>query len=83
MTPEKITAVYEQESDSCQDYGTQELTIETDDAGAGKFIRFHTNDHGWSLDSIDEINEIFNDILKRARVQGNSFNRNSVDWKNS
>ena len=83
MTPEKITAVYEQESDSCQDYGTQELTIETDDAGCGKFIRFHTNDYGWSFDSIDELIEIFNDFITRAGVKNNSSNRNSMDRTNS
>ena len=83
MTPEKITAVYEQESDSCQDYGTQELTIETDDAGAGKFVRFFTGEYGWSFDSIDELIEIFNDFITRAGVKDNSSNRNSMDRKNS
>ena len=82
MIPEKVTAVYEQNTDACQDFDIQQLTIETD-AGAGKFIRFYTNDYGWSFDSIDEIIEIFNDFLTRAGVQDNSNNRNSMDWKNS
>ena len=61
----------------------QLIPIETDDAGAGKFVRFFTGEYGWSFDSIDELIEIFNDFITRAGVKDNSSNRNSMDWKNS
>ena len=83
MIPEKVTAVYEQNTDACQDFDIQQLTIETDDAGGGKFVRFFTGEYGWSFDNVNEIIDIFNDFLARAGVQDNSDNRNSMDWKNS
>ena len=58
---------YTQDLDSCQsDNGEcQVLTIETDDAGGGKFYRMFTGSMGWSF---SDIVSILKDMQCRTRV---------------
>ena len=61
---------YTQDLDSCQsDNGEcQVLTIETDDAGGGKFYRMFTGSMGWSFNDLDELVSILKDMQCRTRV---------------
>lgn len=65
----KVTIEYTQDLDSCQlesEVGEccQVLTIETDDAGGGKFMRFSTN--SWSIDKLEDLVDVFEDFKKRS-----------------
>ena len=70
ITLDYVKVRYTQDLDSCQeDNGEcQELIIETDDAGAGKFYRMFTGNKGWSFNDIDELVSILNDMQCRTRV---------------
>lgn len=70
----KVTVKYVQDLDCCQsekDYpeGIQILTVTTDDGGGGKFIRLHTGESGWSLDSIEDIIKILSDFKQRTTCE--------------
>ena len=70
ITLDYVKVRYTQDVDSCQeDNGEcQELTIETDDAGGGKFYRMFTGSMGWSFSDIDELISILKDMQCRTRV---------------
>lgn len=77
ITLEKVVAVYSQELDCCQsakDYPEecQRITFETDDGGGGKFVRFKTEDSGWSVDSLDAFMEVYKDFEKRFEIYSNN-----------
>lgn len=59
----KIT--YIQDSDSTEEDFDQLLTIETRDAGGGKFL--HLKTEGWSFDSIEDLVDVLNDFNKRIQ----------------
>ena len=68
----KIT--YCQELDCCQsveDYPEelQYLTLESDDGGAGKFIRMKVGDSGWSFSTIKDLEEVLADFKKRSGIK--------------
>ena len=72
---DEVTAVYSQEADCCQasdDY--QVITFKAVDGGGGKFIRFSTGELGWSLDSLDDFIEIYNDFKRRFEVNQDKSN---------
>ena len=63
---DEVQITYLQNPDNCSgenDY--QELTIITKDGGGGKYINFKTNEHGWSIGELKDLEEIFNDFQKR------------------
>lgn len=70
ITLDYVKVRYTQDVDACQeDNGEcQELTIETDDAGGGKFYRMFTGSMGWSFNDIDELVSILKDMQCRVRV---------------
>lgn len=70
VTLEYAKVKYTQDLDSCQeDNGEcQVLTIETDDAGSGKFYRMFTGSMGWSFNDLDELISILKDMQCRTRV---------------
>jgi hypothetical protein len=62
-----ITAVYHQDPDSCsEDEDYQKLTIQTDDAGAGKFFIISTQ--RWAFSDIDELVATLADFKKRSGI---------------
>jgi hypothetical protein len=70
---ESMKVEYMQELDSCQStseypIGIQCLTIETDNAGGGKFLRIHTGEAGWSINDIEELVNILKDFRKRCSL---------------
>ncbi len=74
---EKVSATYTQELDCCQSEKDhpdecQILTLETDDGGGGKFIRFKTGEAGWSISDIEELELVINDFKKRYSCEDNS-----------
>ena len=73
VTLDKVIAIYTQELDCCQsakDYpeDVQRITFETEDGGGGKFVRFKTDESGWSLDSVDSLIELYKDFEKRFQI---------------
>ena len=68
----KLTAEYTQDLDNCQSSfevgeDLQTLTIETDDAGEGKFFRMKIGSSGWSFDEIDEVVTVLEDFKNRLK----------------
>ena len=70
----KVKITYCQELDCCQsakDYPEelQYLTLESDDGGAGKFIRMKVGDSGWSFSTIKDLEEVLADFKKRSGIK--------------
>ena len=67
---EEVQIKYLQGPDNCSgedDY--QELTLITKDGGGGKYINFKTNEYGWSIDKVEDLEKIFNDFKKRISYE--------------
>lgn len=68
---ESLSATFSQSGDAYQDsHVVQTLNIEAIDAGSGFFLRLKTDEHGWSIDSKEEILEIierFNNALSNLK----------------
>ena len=70
----KVKITYCQELDCCQsveDYPEelQYLILESDDGGAGKFIRMKVGDSGWSFSTIKDLEEVLADFKKRSGIK--------------
>jgi hypothetical protein len=75
---EKVIAQYTQPGDTCQDRDeTQLLQLETENSGAGPFIRMSLPEGGfWSVDNIDDLNRIFEDFTKKVNAPNTYFHYN-------
>lgn len=64
----KVTVEYIQDGDCCEDRdNTQFLKLETEDNGAGPFIRMSIPDNGhWSVSDIDDLKAIFDDFKEKV-----------------
>ena len=59
-----ISIDYTQSWDSCE-WGTETLTVSTDDAGGGIFFRIDTNWSTFAFDNTEEILKILKDFQTR------------------
>jgi hypothetical protein len=59
-----LEAIYTQDPDSCSNESSHELVLSTDNAGAGVYYILSTK--RWAFESVDELEGIIKDFMKRA-----------------
>lgn len=66
VTVAKVSVTYLQEG---EDHIPSELTIETDDLGAGPFFVMKTSSEGWAFATAEELSDVINDFRTRCGME--------------